>query len=275
MKHNRRHHHLFAVLPALLLIGLAASCSVKEDRTPCPCYLNVYLDENQIVPEDATISILGWNGSEVFRANAYVPDFSPYWVRGIHKGRFHFSAFRGIDKAKEEGHCVIIPFGEQSDSLYASHTEVDATGEIAYAVISFRKQFCTVHLDIQHLASEMPQFRFLVEGNTCGFDLLDFMAIPGPFRCEPVPRGGARVIDFRIPRQKDDSMTVSLLMASENGSLEKTGAFPLGKYIVKAGYDWNAEELQDIYISIDLVLGQILIQVEGWELGQTLLYYEQ
>lgn len=266
---------LYKVLPVLLLVGFASSCSVKENRETCPCYLKVSLAENQAVPADANIGLLGWNDAEMFRAGIRVPDFDPYWERGIHKGHFLLSAFRGVEKAKNEGHRVTIPLGEQSDSLYAYHSEVDASGEIAYAEISFRKQFCTVHLDILCSPAEMQEFRFLVEGNTCGFDLLNFEAVPGEFRCEPVPEKGARVVDFRIPRQTDDSMTVSLFMKMGDGAYGKVAAFPLGQYIVRTGYDWKAEELQDIYITIDLVLGQILIMVEGWENGQTFTYYEQ
>ena len=43
--------------------------------------------------------------------------------------------------------------------------------------------------------------------------------------------------------------------------------FPLGEYIRQLGYNWNTEELQDIYVSIDLVRGLVNVSVEDWEEG--------
>ena len=264
------------LLAVLVLAGGFTSCTVKEDRVPCPCYLNVSLAEGQDLPDSLdVVDLLGWDDSEMFRAGVEAYKFDPYWVRGVHKGTFLLSAYRGVKNVKDAGHFVTITPGNQSDSLYAYHTEVDATGDMAYAEVMFRKQFCTVHLDILRSASEMKNFRFLVEGNTCGFDVLNFEAVPGSFRCEPQAAKGARVVDFRIPRQVDDSMTVTLWLVRDDGLYDNLGTFPLGEYIVRTGYSWTAEELQDIYIVIDLVLGMVTINVEGWEHGKTFMYYEQ
>ena len=259
----------------LAVAGVFASCTVKEARVPCPSYLNVSFADRDQVPEGAEVNLLGWNDAELFRACIDIADYDPYWVRGVHKQILLLSAYRGVEKVKDDGHYVLITPGNQADSLYAFHDEVDCTGDMGYSEVTFRKQFCTVHLDILRSASQMKDFRFMVEGNTCGFDLLSFEAVSGSFRCEPVAAGGARVVDFRIPRQVDDSMTVTLWMRTESGNYENLGTFPLGEYIVRTGYNWSAEELQDIYIVIDLVLGQITIQVEGWEHGKTFMYYEQ
>ena len=256
---------------ALLLAG----CTVKEDRVPCPCYLNVSFADRDQVPQGAEVDLLGWHDAELFRAGIDIAEYDPYWVRGVHKGFLTLSAYRGVEKVRDDGHYVLITPGNQADSLYAFHDEVDCTGDMAYSEVTFRKQFCTVHLDILRSASQMKDFRFLVEGNTCGFDLLSFEAVGGAFRCEPVPAAGARVVDFRIPRQVDDSMTVTLWMRMPEGNYDDLGTFPLGQYIVRMGYNWTAEELQDIYVVIDLVLGLVTINVEGWEHGQTFMYYEQ
>ena len=262
-------------LAALTAGSLLAGCTVKEDREPCPCYLNVSFADREKVPEGAEVDLLGWREAELFRAGIEIAEYDPYWVRGVHKGFLTLSAYRGVDKVRDDGHLVLIAPGNQADSLYAFHEEVDCTGDMAYSEVVFRKQFCTVHMDILRSAAQLRDFRFLVEGNTCGFDLLDFQPVGGAFRCEPAPESGARVVDFRIPRQADDSMTVTLWYRQEDGGYQDLGTFPLGKYIVRTGYDWKAEELQDVYVVIDLVLGMVTIGVDGWEHGQTFMYYEQ
>ena len=45
--------------------------------------------------------------------------------------------------------------------------------------------------------------------------------------------------------------------------------------MAKMHYDWNTEDLQDIYVKIDLVSGFITIMVEGWEEGYTFSFIEQ
>ncbi|MBO5563244.1 MAG: hypothetical protein J5939_05990, partial [Bacteroidales bacterium] len=43
---------------------------------------------------------------------------------------------------------------------------------------------------------------------------------------------------------------------------------PIGQYIRKTGYDWSSEDLEDIYLSVDLVEGRVQIGVAGWEQGE-------
>lgn len=255
---------------ACLALGLLAaiSCSVKEDRIPCPCYLNVSFTDREHI--DKPVGLVGWNETELFRETIDVAEHDPYWVKSVRKCHLWLAACMGIDKAHSDGRYVTIPVGEQADSLYAYHTEVDATGELAYAEVTLRKQFATVHVDILKRASEMADYSFRVKGGTSGFDLFSFEPVPGEFRFDPVVAQGARVVDFRIPRQSDNSMTIQIWYRGTD-----VGEFPLGQYIARTGYNWKAEDLQDIYIAIDLVLGQIIISVEGWEDGVTYRLIEQ
>jgi hypothetical protein len=163
-----------------------------------------------------------------------------------------------------------IPPGSESDSLYAWSGEVDATGDLAQASVTFRKQFATVFLDIRKSPDIVRSCRFLVEGNSCGFDLLDFSPVYGPFRCEPSPQEGESVVTFRVPRQGDNGLTVTI---RPEGSAP--ARFPLGEYIDRLGYSWKTEELQDIYVAVDLARGLIDVRVADWEEGTTFPLIEQ
>lgn len=163
-----------------------------------------------------------------------------------------------------------IPPGSEADSLYAWSGEVDATGDLAYASVTFRKQFATVFLDIRKSADVVRACRFLVEGNSCGFDLLDLSPVEGKFRCEPRPRAGESIVTFRVPRQGDESLAVTI---HPEGSVP--ARFPLGAYIDRLGYSWKTEELQDIYVAIDLARGLVDLRVADWEEGTTFPLIEQ
>ena len=250
---------------ALLVSGMA--CTIKENRDPCPCYLQVSFTDPGASGE---AEMLGWRDDRLFRDRVRIEESRPCWSKSVPKGMLTLSACTGIAEAFAEGREMRIPPGSQADSLYAWFEEVDATGDLAYANVSFRKQFATVFLDIQKPDDVVSSCRFLVEGNSCGFDLLDFSPVYGPFRFAPVPREGERVVSFRIPRQGDTELTVTIQPEEAVAA-----RFLLGEYIDRLGYNWKAEELQDIYVSVDLVRGLADVRVADWEEGAVFPLVEQ
>lgn len=263
------------ILFLVLSVGMVAGtgCSVKEDRADCPCYLNVSFKDSDRVGD--IVGLLGWKELQEFRESVDVSSVEGYWVKPVHRGQLILSVFSGLANAGNESHYAVIPLGSQCDSLYAFHEGVDASGEQAFAEVSLHKQFCTVHLDIMKSAAQMQDYRFVIEGNTCGFDLLDFSPVAGAFRFEPKAAIGERVMSFRIPRQVDDSLELGIWFKDGTGYMENAGTFPLGKYIVRQGYNWDAVDLQDIYVKIDVVISRVVISVDGWEDGMVFELIEQ
>ena len=248
------------LIPACLaLLAAGTACSVKEDRGPCPCYLQVSFTDPDAAGE---AQMLGWDEDRLFRDMVRIEEARPTWTKPVRKGMLVLSACTGMDESFPEGRQMRIPPGFQADSLYAWFEEVDATGDLAYAKVSFRKQFATVFLDIRKPADVVRTCRFDVEGNSCGFDLLDFSPVAGTFRCAPVPRDGEEIVTFRVPRQGDTGLSVTIRPEDA-----PSARFPLGEYIERLGYNWKTEELQDIYVAIDLVRGLVDVRVADWEEG--------
>ena len=246
----------------LLALAAALACSVKEDRTPCPCYLQVsFTDPAAAGP----VLLLGLGETPLFREQLRIEDCRPYWSRAVEKGFLTVSACKGLRTSTAEGTQVTVPPGAQSDSLFSQTVQVDATGEFAEIPLSLHKQFATVFLDIRKTAGELQDYRFSVEGNTCGIDLRDHSPLPGPFRYVPVAREGDTLLHFRLPRQADDNLSISIRYGEAAPSV-----FPLGELIRETGYSWNAEDLEDIYISIDLTRGKVLVVTGDWENGLNL-----
>ena len=258
------------LLPAFLaaILMACAACTIKEDRNPCPCSLMVsFSDPNAI----GLVELLGWDSETVFRERIRIEDCRPEWKKSIRKGVFILSACKGIaDSAVPTGHEIRIPLNNQSDSLYAYFEEVDATGDFAHANIDFRKQFATVFLDILKTEETVRSCEFQVNGNTCGFDVLNFSPIAGPFHFGPVLAKGETVITFRIPRQADDSLAITIQPEDSPAA-----SFPLGEYIHQLGYNWKADELQDIFLSIDLSRGFVDLRISNWEEGTEFPIIEQ
>jgi len=255
--------YLLHLRPAFLaLLLLLPACSIKEERGDCPCYLQVSFTD----PEAAgTAEMLGWrDAAPLFRDRIRIEDNRPAWIKPVGKGFLTLSACKGMDRAAAEGHILRIPAGSEADSLYAWFGEVDATGDLATVQVSLRKQFATVLMDIRKPAEEVRTCRFSVDGNTGGFDLLDFSPVEGYFYCEPKPRDDESIVSFRVPRQADHSLLVTI---RPDGF--PPARFPLGEYIRQLGYNWKTEELQDIYVSIDLARGLVDVRIADWETGET------
>ena len=131
--------YLIPACLALLVAGTA--CSVKEDRGPCPCYLQVSFADPDAAGE---AELLGWRDDRLFRDRVRIEDARPAWTKPVPKGMLTVSACTGYREAFAEGRHLRIPPGSEADSLYAWSGEVDATGDLAYASVTFRKQFATV-----------------------------------------------------------------------------------------------------------------------------------
>ena len=226
------------MLIGLLGLGALASCSVKEDRSDCPCWLTV--------EAESTATLTGWYGSQrIFDG---------------HKGGF-------VDRMVPRGDIAIISSrgeftvaeGLQMDELFAELLHVDTDGEKAFAKVQLKKQFATVTLDFKDEEDGRTDYDIIVKGNIQGADSKTLEPKEGPFRCIP-EASPERGYQFRVPRQKDNSLTAELW---SEGALVDT--IPVGELIAKAHFDWRSESLGDIHIMADLPAKTFTITVMEWE----------
>ena len=95
-------------------------------------------------------------------------------------------------------------------------------------------------------------------GNIAGISSWDLMPVKGDFRYAPVQKNG--VYQVRVPRQEDNSL--ELVMLDDDDIVDR---LPLGEYIARSGYDWTAENLADVNVALDLEKQQVMITVSGWD----------
>lgn len=252
---------------ALLLSGIvlssAVSCTVKELRTECPCWLQVSVLNKEVVTTD--VSLIGWDGAEAFSDRFSTVHYPDVYEKTVTKGLYYVMGYEGVSYLRNDGgHSLVIDYGMEADSLYCCCLQVDATGEFADVPMTLRKQFATIHLDIKKTPAELERYSFEVNGGVCGFDLLGMQPVEGAFRCTPEPTDGRSVVSFRVPRQKDDSLQLTLTYDDGPEGFDMD-SYPLGRYIRMLNYNWKSDDLQDIYITMDIISGKIQIGVESWE----------
>ena len=258
---------------------LLSSCSVKEDRSGCPCWMTVEMPD--LVGQDGRSPVgAGDDGTVVLRlrgnsdedainyeyqvTEAVKPDVGaleyevPRGSVGVSAvalgneipGQAGYDGIVGYD-----GDEIRIPVGEQMDSLYGFFRVFYTRCESVLCDVELHKEFCTVSFTLGDDGYVSP-YDLEVWGNVAGVSAWDLMPLEGDFRFTPSPEDG--VYRVRVPRQVDNSLELVMLEDSEI-----VDRLPLGEYIARSGYDWTAENMEDVHIALDLENQQVMITVSG------------
>lgn len=242
---------------ALCAVLLPVSCSVKEDREECPCWLDIVVSGCRSISRNVTVS--AWNPEMVFSEGIDILDYPEGYERTVPKGYVTVTAFAGRRSQEFSGESLLIPDGLPCDSLYARHALVDCRGEFARDTVILHKQFATVYLKIDQLEDGDPYPYVLVLRSAFdGLRLTDCSPHAGAWTLplEALPDGTFR---FRVPRQGDGSLSIDLVLAGET-----VDRYPVGEHILRAGYSWLSEDLEDIYIGMDYGGSEPHITIEPW-----------
>ncbi len=259
---------LFAMLLGAIIgaVGLFSSCSIKEDRSECPCWMTVGLSDIGDLNYDEALLLMRGNSSDdavnyefsvTERIDLSGSGFTNEYE--VPRGAVGVSAFLYGDRAilSAASDILEIPIGNQMDSLYGYFKMFDTRRETVSCEIKLHKEFCTVYLIIGSTDYECP-YTVETHGNVSGISTFNMLPVEGDFIYSPTITDGQYV--FRIPRQFDNSLTVVLKKGDE-----VVDTLPLGEYIAKSGYDWSGADLADISITVDIPQQQVLISVSGWE----------
>ena len=124
--------------------------------------------------------------------------------------------------------------------------------------MSLHKQYAAVAVKMENAADGLE---VTVRGIWNGLDLVTLSPVGGAFSFAP-ERTEDGVWYFRLMRQGDDSLVMDI-----TGGDGRTVPYDLGGAIRAAGYDWGAEDLDDIFLGVDYVTGEVSVSVVPWEEG--------
>ena len=234
---------------------MAGSCSIKEDRTVCPCWLKVILEP---FPESGAV-ISAYGDRPLFSKMVMEEDYEGCYEAQVPRSFIGVTCFMHKEALSQKDGAVLIGKGEQADSLYAHHAVVDCTGEDAIDRATLHKQFATVYMTLGQ--EKVLPYDVVIRGDVDGMDMYAFRPHEGAFEYRAKESAPA-FFQFRIPRQKDASLTLELYRR-EDGVLADT--LPLGQYIIDSGFDWEAESLEDIEIVVDFSKMEAQIRVSEWD----------
>ena len=266
-----------------------SSCSIKEDRDGCPCWMTVEMPgqaghDGEKVGQDGRFSVgAGDDGTVVLRLRGNSDEDTVDYAYKVTEavrvdvGALEYEVPRGSvgvsavafgneipgragydgKSAGYDGDQIRIPVGEQMDSLYGFFKMYLTRCESVLCDVELHKEFCTVSFTLGEDGYSSP-YDIEVWGNIAGVSAWDLMPVKGDFRYAPVQKNGEYQV--RVPRQEDNSL--ELVMMDNDDLVDR---LPLGEYIARSGYDWTAEDLADVNIALDLEMQQVMITVSGWD----------
>ena len=246
---------LSPILLFSVTIVVVASCSIKEDRSACPCVLTVSLQETT-----ENVMISGWNDENKIIYDILKPDGKECPIKyRVPRDRCEISAIIGYEELVLSDDVLLIPEGSQMSCLYACASVVDTDSETAECEVNFKKNHVKVNLSFRNSDTALCPYDIQVRGTVAGIEMKTLSPVRGNFVCTPETNDG-KGYEFVIPRQMDESLSVDLMRGNE-----KYDTIALGSIIASTGYDWTADELADIDLVIDLPMGEISITVSGWD----------
>lgn len=245
---------VFGLLAALVVYPAALlSCSIKTDRSDCPCRLSIIMDS----PMPQQNLQLTREKFPVMEKAIVKEDFSAgVCVVDVVRGKYVFSICCG---------SPVVSEGKQCDSLYvwSSMDMLDVNCEEAAIYPEMHKQFATLIMEISIENFGSGELDMRITGDVCGLDVSDLKPCPGRFACSPDQIGEGEFL-ARIPRQSNEDNALKAELVRDGVTM---AVLPLGEYIAYTGYDWSEQDLGDVYIQVSCIETEFGVEVMNWKVG--------
>lgn len=245
-----------------LYLGVFLSCSVIEDRTPCPCRLTLLLKN---CSQDDMVDIFESNPSCSFLSHEAVRtgQINSRYIRSIPRGDVNVMAVCGLQKIQVEGSKLLIPVQEQSDSIFLYSRSICLNGDEAVDTAVLHKHFAVLNIRLEKPPADSGTYSVRIRGAVAGIDAISGRPLDGEFSFNPVAEDAEGTkYSVRVPRQGEGPMIMELV---RNG--EKMDDLDIGSKIVQSGYSWNEADLDDIWLSVDCARLFISLTIQEWEEG--------
>lgn len=243
------------VMALLGSLSLMSSCTVKEDRNPCPCILEL----DFICPAEAEYGYVGLSVTSsdgfVWEDDVDVGAEAEGYQIPVPQTDLHVRAWNG-DGGMSSDDGLAIPVGRDCPRVYMHDSDVLPEGEHCHETVVLRKNHCVMTLLTE--GDEGISGSMRLKGNVAGYDAVG-SPLPGDFEFILADGVQSRYTAV-LPRQIDDSLVLEIDDGERGNKV-----FSLGRYILSSGYDWNKPDLDDVSVTLDYALTEIRLVVNGWE----------
>lgn len=243
---------------ALMLQG----CSVKEDRTECPCYLDVTLlrQAGDYFPHDKAWCSIWADGTENITEHVFEPVIGNDGTFSC-TVRKNPSTAVAVTNIKPENQKITAPAGEQMGRLYASLRDVECLAdETGVEIDVFGKHYVNV---IFRLNDDAIPFRedltITLDGPYDGLSLPSMTPHLGAFSCSSRFNVNGETT-LRIPPQGGPGLKAGIRLGTN-----PPVTMDLYVVMLEAGFDWESRSFGDFEIELGMnnVIGTV--DVLDWE----------
>lgn len=266
------HSSILGLLAFILFItGSLFGCDVREDRGTCPCHITLDLSragevsgQEALIRDGVVITMKSLDGLTSFCDSVPGSDsIRNIVLDGVQEVTYVLSAISG-NCLSPNPFLGVKATGERPVAWMWADTFSVSEEDVTVPVV-LHKNYATVCLD-------------LVPGSLTGnvaVSLRDSVAGLLP-SLEPV--AGLRIVDLK-PVYSGPSGTSSYVVRYEFNVLRHsdfplwlditdsrgaTRSFAIGEYIRASGYDWNAEDLDDLALKVDLAFTSLTLSTQRW-----------
>lgn len=247
--------HTCKLLTGILLLS---SCTIREDRTACPCRLE--LDLSGFAPISSQVSVAFWEGANTRMEDAGTAEL---FVRTLAKDTFDASVWCNVREGMLSGSRLVIPQGAQPDSLQVFRTRLSCTGETCTATAVPHRQHARITMKVRMEAGIRYPYDFYAETDYCGIDLRDLSPIRGDL-VFPIRQTEEDTYVFDLLRHGPDTQ----VRIAVHDKTEQIDELPLYEWLRTVGYDWEAPDLEDLTLYLDYVDHTIRIIISNWHEGE-------
>lgn len=275
------HSSIPRFLAAVLVFVSILSCSVKEDRDSCPCILRFDLSE-AFKDSDGSLTMVikgpdGFVCCDTLRAGEKLAE-------GYSAG--NDSIYTVLVPRKELTVDFYTPFGVMKNPLEGYRPEkicapvwhwseiLTAEGEMVERKVRPHKDYCRLTVSLVGNPGVALPYELLFVSNIDGYlpggklseGIFVERVTPGVFgqpsaMTDRLSASGCRC-SVNLLRQKDSSLMMEVV--PEGQAAVSLRSFAIGEYLVAAGYDWTAVDLEDVDITLDFAATNILVTTDKW-----------
>lgn len=240
----------------LAALASAVACTVKEDRTECPCWVSVKTETQR----NGVVSFYNAASLEARRTIDAEHLTSGDNRTQVSKGDNLASVVTGCDDmdfTKDDTTVRCTP-GKGSGEIWAFAKRFDARGDEAFVEDVLHKQYAKIDFTFVH-SGKYP-YDVTLTAACDGINLTDLRGTSGTF-VVALALDSLNRCSVRVPRQRTHSDIV-LRMSLEG---REKGLMNLSKYFLAAAYSWESADLEDIAVTIDFASMTIAVRVGDWD----------
>ena len=244
------------VISAAMCCAAGIGCSIKEDRSECPCRLVLDLSRVSLCGDDSLELAVVSDAGVVCAEKVDSASLGKNVVLDVPRVSLGLMACCGGEgMTGMEG--LVIPMGSSCPEIYTYVSEIEADAEVVCDTLMMRKNHCVVSIAFKYQPDD--EVRLTVRGNVCGYDLAA-KPVVGAFMAYAVSSSDGDLPSVVLPRQCGGELFLDVC-----DSKGRSKTLILSRYIDASGYDWNAPDLKDMKITIDMVHTTISLKVTGWD----------